>query len=517
MLVGHNFRFDASFLDAALLRRGADPPREPPGRHARSRPASAARTRSTTSGSARSPATCTLSSSRAIARSATPDATAEVLHALLERAGTFGVLGLDDLLALPRVRVHPTTSKLRLTARVPRRPRRVPPPGPRRHGPLRRAGRQPPRRGAGALPRGPPGGAPARARDRGHRLDRVRPTSWRPRCTRRGSSARFAPRFNRSGQGTRRARAPQAHPRAVPPARGRPQGASGRGALLRAARLRVGGPRPEGRDRGGGAAPPLHDAAPPRRRSRQPSVSGPRRPRPVPLHRPWHRRRVRPGRRHRHPRARRRARRSARRARPPDARPRRIGSARGRGRTRDQLAALAACCTTSGCSGGCNGPGRSGSSRPPGSSSSSTACSPTTTSTRPTSVTRPTNARWSHAGSPGRSPRAGRSCSSRRREPAPRALGRPHLGRDVALRDPARPGCRGGTRGRPGLGGGGLRCRRSGLGRGLRRSEPARARPASVLRASRRHGLRPAASARRGTRHRRAWCAGARSTTDRPR
>ena len=49
-------------------------------------------------------------------------ATAEVLHALLERAGTFGVLGLDDLLALPSIRAHPSASKLRLTARLPRRP-----------------------------------------------------------------------------------------------------------------------------------------------------------------------------------------------------------------------------------------------------------------------------------------------------------------------------------------------------------------------------------------------------------
>jgi DNA polymerase-3 subunit epsilon len=49
-------------------------------------------------------------------------ATAEVLHALLERAGTFGVLGLDDLLALPTISGHPQLSKLRLATRLPRRP-----------------------------------------------------------------------------------------------------------------------------------------------------------------------------------------------------------------------------------------------------------------------------------------------------------------------------------------------------------------------------------------------------------
>src|SRR5204863_937027 len=49
-------------------------------------------------------------------------ATAEVFHSLLERAGTLGVLGLDDLLALPRLRAHPSSNTLRLTARAPRAP-----------------------------------------------------------------------------------------------------------------------------------------------------------------------------------------------------------------------------------------------------------------------------------------------------------------------------------------------------------------------------------------------------------
>ena len=50
-------------------------------------------------------------SSRATARSPTPHATAEVLHALLERAGTLGVLGLDDLLALPTDPAHPSSEQ----------------------------------------------------------------------------------------------------------------------------------------------------------------------------------------------------------------------------------------------------------------------------------------------------------------------------------------------------------------------------------------------------------------------
>jgi DNA polymerase-3 subunit epsilon len=121
VIVGHNLRFDVSFLDAALGRGGR----------------------------------ClldhhqvdTLALARRLVRDETPDhklgtlarhfrtsvdpchraladaqATADVLHALLERAGSLGVLGLDDLLALPSMHPHPTANKLRLTARLPRRP-----------------------------------------------------------------------------------------------------------------------------------------------------------------------------------------------------------------------------------------------------------------------------------------------------------------------------------------------------------------------------------------------------------
>jgi DNA polymerase-3 subunit epsilon len=49
-------------------------------------------------------------------------ATAEVLHSLLERAGTLGVLGLDDLVALPTIAGHPQLTKLKLVARLPRAP-----------------------------------------------------------------------------------------------------------------------------------------------------------------------------------------------------------------------------------------------------------------------------------------------------------------------------------------------------------------------------------------------------------
>jgi DNA polymerase-3 subunit epsilon len=49
-------------------------------------------------------------------------ATTDLLHFLLERAAGFGVLGLDDLLALPRIGSHPQAAKLRMTTALPRSP-----------------------------------------------------------------------------------------------------------------------------------------------------------------------------------------------------------------------------------------------------------------------------------------------------------------------------------------------------------------------------------------------------------
>jgi DNA polymerase-3 subunit epsilon len=121
VIVGHNIRFDISFLDAALTAQGY--PR-------------LGQRRVDTIGLARRlvrdevPDLKLSTLARHLRVSVSPchrafadaAATAEVLHALLERAGTFGVLGLDDLLALPTIRAHPSASKLRLTARLPRAP-----------------------------------------------------------------------------------------------------------------------------------------------------------------------------------------------------------------------------------------------------------------------------------------------------------------------------------------------------------------------------------------------------------
>jgi len=121
VLVGHNLRFDTSFLDAALVAHG-----RPRLDHRR---------------------VDTLAIARRLVRDEVPNlrlgtlaehfrttvrpvhrawsdaaATGEVLHALLERAAAYGVLGLDDLLALPTLRAHPSAAKLALTARLPRAP-----------------------------------------------------------------------------------------------------------------------------------------------------------------------------------------------------------------------------------------------------------------------------------------------------------------------------------------------------------------------------------------------------------
>ena len=121
VLVGHNVRFDISFLDAALQRD-----RWPRLTHPRID-------------------TCALA--RRLLRDEVPDcrlgtlasrlrldhkpthralddalATTDLLHLLLERAAAYGVLGLDDLLGLPRMDAHPQASKLKLTTRLPRSP-----------------------------------------------------------------------------------------------------------------------------------------------------------------------------------------------------------------------------------------------------------------------------------------------------------------------------------------------------------------------------------------------------------
>ena len=121
VVVGHNVRFDLSFLNHALESTGRD------------RLANAT--------------VDTLALARRLVRDMVPNcklgtlaatlrlphqpshraltdvlATGDLLHALLERAGSFGIVGLEELLDLPRLVGHPQGAKLKLTNRLPHRP-----------------------------------------------------------------------------------------------------------------------------------------------------------------------------------------------------------------------------------------------------------------------------------------------------------------------------------------------------------------------------------------------------------
>nr|MBA3655561.1 endonuclease [Actinomycetota bacterium] len=121
VLVGHNVRFDMSFLQAAM--------------RATNRPRIANRVVDTCALARRLVSdevpNCKLATlaehfrtSHKPTHRALDDtlATAELLHALLERAGRLGVTALDDLIDLPSVKGHPQVAKLKLTAGLPRAP-----------------------------------------------------------------------------------------------------------------------------------------------------------------------------------------------------------------------------------------------------------------------------------------------------------------------------------------------------------------------------------------------------------
>ena len=102
VIVGHNIRFDLSFVQAALERD--------------QRPKLTNR------------AVDTVALARRLVRNEVPNcklgtlATGDLLHLLIERAGGLGVTGLDDLLSLPKMAGHASAQKLRLTDSLPRSP-----------------------------------------------------------------------------------------------------------------------------------------------------------------------------------------------------------------------------------------------------------------------------------------------------------------------------------------------------------------------------------------------------------
>jgi DNA polymerase-3 subunit epsilon len=121
VIVGHNVRFDLGFLNAAFERAGWS-------RLANPWVDTAALARRLVRDDV---ANCRLSTlARQLRLDHQPShralddalATTDLLHLLLERAASWGVLGLDDLLALPRLGGHPLADKLRLTTTLPRLP-----------------------------------------------------------------------------------------------------------------------------------------------------------------------------------------------------------------------------------------------------------------------------------------------------------------------------------------------------------------------------------------------------------
>lgn len=121
VIVGHNIRYDLAFLASEFERAG--------------RP------------HIENPSVCTLALARRLIRDEVPDcrlatlaeylrldhrpshralddalATTDLLMALLDRAGRFGVLGMSELLTLPRLAAHPQVAKLRLTDGLPHAP-----------------------------------------------------------------------------------------------------------------------------------------------------------------------------------------------------------------------------------------------------------------------------------------------------------------------------------------------------------------------------------------------------------
>ncbi|MDH3539294.1 MAG: DEDD exonuclease domain-containing protein, partial [Acidimicrobiia bacterium] len=121
VIVGHNVRFDISFLNAAAERLGYD---RLPNRYTDTYTLARRLCRNeirnlklgTLAAHFRSPTTPT---HRAFDDAA---ATAHVFWALLERAGSIGVTHLDDLLALKTARGAPNYQKIGLTDSLPRRP-----------------------------------------------------------------------------------------------------------------------------------------------------------------------------------------------------------------------------------------------------------------------------------------------------------------------------------------------------------------------------------------------------------
>ena len=121
VIVGHNVRFDISFLNAAALRLGYG---RLPNRSADTLRLARRLIRTEVRSLKLSSLAAHLGSPTTPNHRAFDDAmaTAHVFWALLERAGSIGVTHLDDLLALPTIKGARAIGKLSLTEHLPRRP-----------------------------------------------------------------------------------------------------------------------------------------------------------------------------------------------------------------------------------------------------------------------------------------------------------------------------------------------------------------------------------------------------------
>ena len=186
-------------------------------------------------------------------------ATADLLHALLERAAAYGVTGLDDLLALPQHRRPPPGGEAQAHQPPAAPARRLPVPRPRRAGPVRRQGHRPAQPGALLLlHRRPPEGRADAPRGARHRPPPVRARRSRRPSSRPGCSTPSGRRYNRHGTRWEHAAyvrldVDEAWPRLV-------VARSHRGPRRRARAAAVGPRRPAGRrgDRRRRAAAALH-------------------------------------------------------------------------------------------------------------------------------------------------------------------------------------------------------------------------------------------------------------------
>jgi DNA polymerase-3 subunit epsilon len=121
VLVGHNVRYDLSFMGAALARAGYP---KLTNRSVDTLPLARRLVGNEVPNCKLGTLASRLRLDHLPAHRALDDAlaTGDLLHFLLERAGALGVTGLDDLLALPTMAGNAQAAKLRLTEQLPRQP-----------------------------------------------------------------------------------------------------------------------------------------------------------------------------------------------------------------------------------------------------------------------------------------------------------------------------------------------------------------------------------------------------------